>query len=193
MRKATLVIFAVLGLLVVACGEGSSALGDGDELTISMFEYEFEPSEIVLKAGTTVTLVLMNEGGTDHELMAGREVRMEDGVPHGFETDFFDTVDDLVIDPPDALETEMEGMGDESMGDMSSTTMGDMSGTTMGDMSDDEHMDMGVMIAREPTESARITFTLTEDSVGEWDFGCFEEEGTHWEQGMRGTITVEEA
>lgn len=189
MRKASLAIFAVLGLLVVACGGGGSALGDGDEITISMFEYGFDPAEIVLTPGTTVTIVLENDGGKDHEFMAGRDVHMEDGVPHGFETDFFDTVDNLEIDPPDALETEMEEMGDE----MSSTTMGDMSGTTMGDMGGGEEMDMDVMVVREPTETARITFTVTEASVGEWEFGCFEEEGKHWEEGMKGTLTVEES
>ncbi|MGA7272237.1 MAG: hypothetical protein WB239_14290 [Acidimicrobiia bacterium] len=173
-------------LLIAACGTGSGAGDNGQEIHVSLYEYSFDPAEIHLTVGQPVTLVLQNDGGKDHELMAGREVHEEDGIPHGFEQDFFDTVDDLNIDPPDALETSMEGMGE---GDMSGTTMGDMSSTTMGD---EEMEDMGVMVAREPGEMATVTFTPTEDSVGEWQIGCFEEEGTHWQQGMKGTIIVEE-
>lgn len=195
MKKTGIAIVGLLALLVGACGGGDGdAVADGGEIEISMFEYQFEPAEIHLKAGTTVTFVLTNDGGTAHELMAGHNVHTEDGHPHGFESDFFDTVSNLSIDPPDALETSMEGMGDGSMDDMASdTTMGDMaSDTTMGDMGDDEHMDMGVMVGREPAETARITFTVTNDSVGEWDIGCFEEEGEHWAKGMKGKIIVEE-
>ncbi|MGD2100939.1 MAG: cupredoxin domain-containing protein [Acidimicrobiia bacterium] len=198
MRKTT-VLVGVLALVVAACGGGGDTIADGGEVTIVMTEYQFEPSEIHLAVGTTVTFVLTNEGEKDHELMAGDEVHVEDGTPHGFETDFFDTVADLTIDPPDALETEMEGMdmGDESMDDesMDDESMDEeMSDTTMGDMEDDdEHMDMDVMVVREPAQTARITFTVTEDSIGEWEFGCFEEDGAHWDDGMRGTIIVEEA
>ena len=205
MKKTGIAIVGLLALLVGACGGGDGdTVADGGEIEISMFEYQFEPAEIHLKAGTTVTFVLTNDGGTAHELMAGHDVHTEDGHPHGFESDFFDTVSNLSIDPPDALETSMEGMGDGSMDDMASdTTMGDMgsdstmgdmaSDSTMGDMGDDEHMEMGVMVGREPAETARITFTVTDDSVGEWDMGCFEEEGEHWGKGMKGKIIVEEA
>lgn len=190
MRKSGLLLIALLALLIGACG-GGETVEDGGQVEIVMSEYQFEPSEIHLTAGTTVTFVLSNEGEKDHEFMAGQEVHVEDGIPHGFETDFFDTVEDLTIDPPDALETSMEGMdmgGDESMDEMSSTTMGDMAG-------EDEHMDedMGVMLVREPTQTARVTFTLTADSVGEWEYGCFEEDGAHWDDGMMGTIVVEDA
>jgi plastocyanin len=198
MKRTGLLIMAVLAVVVAACGGGGETVADGGEVTITMTEYQFEPSEIHLAVGTTVTFVLRNDGEKDHELMAGQEVHMEDGIPHGFETDFFDTVENLTIDPPDAQEMEMEGMGDMSsdttMGDMGSdTTMGDMgSDTTMGDMGGEE-MDMGVMVVREPTQTARITFTVTEASVGEWEFGCFEEDGAHWDDGMKGKIIVEEA
>lgn len=197
MRKTGLFAAVLVALLLGACG-GGETVADGGEVTIVMSEYQFEPSEIRLTPGTTVTFMLSNEGEKDHEFMAGQEVAIEDGIPHGFESDFFDTVDNLVIDPPDALETSMEGMEGMDMG--SDTTMGDMaSDTTMGDMEGDEdhsegeeHMDMGVMVVREPTQTATITFTVTEASIGEWDFGCFEEDGAHWDDGMRGTIIVEE-
>lgn len=43
-----------------------------------------------------------------------------------------------------------------------------------------------------PTQTASITFTVTEVSIGEWEFGCFEEDGAHWDDGMKGTLIVEE-
>lgn len=46
---------------------------------------------------------------------------------------------------------------------------------------------------REPGQNATITFTRTSDSVGEWEIGCFEEEGAHWDDGMQGTLTVVDA
>lgn len=192
MRRTGLMTLGLLALLVAACGTGGETLADGDEVTITMSEFQFEPSELHLTPGTTVTIRLENIGEKDHEFIAGKEVALEDGNPHGFETDFFTTVENLTVEPADALETSMEGMGEDSMTD---TTMGDMTETTMGDTGEgDEVEGMGdmVMVVREPTETATITFTVTEASVGEWDFGCFEEDGAHWDDGMRGTIVVEE-
>lgn len=190
MRNKAIPILTGLALIVAACGGGEPAtLADGEEVTIVMTESQFDPSEIRLAAGTTVTIVLTNEGEKDHEFMAGQEVHIEDGIPHGFESDFFDTVEGLTVDPPDALASSMEGMdtGDESMSD-----------TTMGDMAEEEEheeddMEMGFMVVREPAQTARITFTVTEASIGEWEIGCFEDDGVHWDDGMRGTIIVEEA
>ena len=196
MRRASVLMTLVPALVVAGCGGGGDAApADEGEVTITLSEFAFDPAEIHLRAGTTVTIVLENQGGKDHELMIGREVHVEDGVPHGFESDFFDTVEDLAIDPPEALETSMEGTGD-AMSDMSPSTMTGMSGSSMAGMTGDgDHMDMdmGVMIAREPAETARITFTVTEESVGEWQMGCFEEEGAHWKDGMEGTLIVDPA
>lgn len=182
MRKEALFIGGLMALALVACGS-SDTVGDGETVTVTMTDFEFSPSEIHLAVGTTVTIELVNDGAVDHELMAGREVHMEDGVPHGFESDFFETVDGLMVTPPDAQEMEMDEM--EGMS----------SDTTMDDMGDEEtHMDdMQVMVVREPTETATITFTVTEASVGEWTMGCFEGDGAHWEAGMEGKIIVEEA
>lgn len=196
MGKTTISMLAILALLVAACGGGGDTLADGDEVTISLSEFEFEPAELRLTPGTTVTIRLENTGEKDHEFMAGQEVHLEDGIPHGFESDFFETVEGLSVDPPDALSSSMEGMdmGDESMTD---TTMGDMEGDEEEhtEDEDEEHvdMDMGFMVVREPAETATITFTVTEASIGEWEIGCFEEDGAHWDDGMKGTIIVEEA
>jgi plastocyanin len=178
----------VVGLVALtACGGGGSAVADGEELQIALTEFEFTPSTIRLIPGTTVTFVLTNDGEKPHEFMVGNDVSVEDGIPHGFESDFFATVENLSIDPPDAQSMEMEDMGeDESMGDMASTTMGDMA-------DDEMEEEVGVMVVREPTQVARITFTVTEASIGEWEIGCFEDDGAHWDDGMKGTLVVEQA
>ncbi len=53
--------------------------------------------------------------------------------------------------------------------------------------------DHGFMVMRDPTESATVTITIPADAVGEWDIGCFEEEGAHWDDGMKGKLIVVEA
>lgn len=198
MRKTAILMLALVALLAAACGGGGETLADGDEVTISLSEFEFQPSELRLTPGTTVTIRLENTGEKDHEFMAGQEVHFEDDIPHGFESDFFETVEGLSVDPPDALSSSMEGMDmkDESM---TGTTMGDMEGDEEhaddeDHAEDDEHMDMdmGFMVVREPAQTATITFTVTEASIGEWQIGCFEEDGAHWDDGMQGTIIVEE-
>lgn len=35
-----------------------------------------------------------------------------------------------------------------------------------------------------------IEFTVPEDRVGEWEMGCFEDKGTHYDDGMRGKVIV---
>lgn len=35
-----------------------------------------------------------------------------------------------------------------------------------------------------------IEFTVPADRVGEWELGCFEDDGTHYDDGMRGTLVV---
>ena len=44
-----------------------------------------------------------------------------------------------------------------------------------------------------PGEVTKITFTVPEDVVGEWEIGCFQERGQHYDDGMRGKFIVEPA
>jgi len=48
----------------------------------------------------------------------------------------------------------------------------------------------GYMVERLPGESARLTVTIPEDAVGEWEIGCFRGRGAHWDAGMRSTLMV---
>jgi len=35
-----------------------------------------------------------------------------------------------------------------------------------------------------------MTLTVTEEMVGEWEFGCFEQDGVHYTAGMKGMMVV---
>ena len=49
---------------------------------------------------------------------------------------------------------------------------------------------MTVVNAEHP--NAPIVFEVTAEMVGEWQFGCFLDNGTHYSAGMVGTLTVVE-
>jgi uncharacterized cupredoxin-like copper-binding protein len=38
--------------------------------------------------------------------------------------------------------------------------------------------------------TAIVKFTVTEGMVGEWEMGCFEQDGVHYDAGMKGPVTV---
>jgi len=177
-------------LAVSACGGGGGVtVAAGGEIVIELSEFEFSPSEIHVSPGDTVTFVLRNTGDKDHEFMIGRDVRTTDGVPDGFEHNFFEGETPMVMPADAAMSGDMEEM------DMSSdTTMGDMaSDTTMGemDMGEEGHDEHGFMVMRSPGTEATLTVTIPADASGEWQIGCFEEDGAHWDDGMRGTLIID--
>jgi hypothetical protein len=47
------------------------------------------------------------------------------------------------------------------------------------------------MVMLEPSpEATVIEFTVTADKVGSWEIGCFEDDGDHWNDGMKGKLVV---
>ncbi len=57
----------------------------------------------------------------------------------------------------------------------------------------DEHMDHTGFMVMSNTGSgvSFIEFTVPADRVGEWEMGCFEDDGAHYDDGMKGTLVVE--
>jgi plastocyanin len=140
-------------------------------MDISMSEFEFSPNRIEAKVGQEVTLNLVNNGALEHEIMFGRTMMMNaSGAPAGYETDMFMMTG---MEPSVMFEDTMGGM------DMGEGTMG--SG---------EHGGYMVTVPGMGGQTAQMTFTVTEDMIGEWEFGCFVQEGVHYEQGMHGTFIV---
>ena len=50
------------------------------------------------------------------------------------------------------------------------------------------HSGFGVSVA--VGETIEVTFTVTADMAGDWEIGCFEDDGAHWDEGMKGKHNV---
>lgn len=210
MGKAKLfALFALSLLLLTACGSGTPAPAN---ITIHMNEYTYEPNTIELKVGQQVTITLINDGTLDHELMIGRLVVNNDqGQPSGFSTDFFanagvtPTVSGggMLMDHNDEGGMDMGAMdnmnGDsgDAMDNMNSDSGDDMdnmnsdSGEAMGDMAA-ESMAVNMVMQPVGSDPTTVSFTVTEDMVGNWTFACFQQDGVHYTSGMTGELVVTE-
>jgi plastocyanin len=159
-----------IGLLLAACSGQSSPANQPPEpvkYTVEMSEFAFSPNELQAKVGQEVTLELVNKGALAHELMIGREVKMHDSRPDGYQQDMFEVAH---VEP-------------KVMGGM----QGNM-GMGSGDMQD-EHSGFMITVPR-GGDNAMITFTTTQDMVGEWEIGCFEQDGVHYDAGMNGRLLI---
>ena len=152
--------------------------------TLEMTEYAFTPNALEARVGQPVTIEMINTGTLEHEIMFGRNVERENNRPHGYETDMFAAA---------GVEPQVTMMGDAMAGeDMHAEE--DMPGSE--DMSDGEAMPMeadhdGFMVLLPQTgDRATLTFTPTEAMLGEWEMGCFEQDGVHYDAGMVGTLTI---
>ncbi|MDH3943665.1 MAG: cupredoxin domain-containing protein [Anaerolineae bacterium] len=184
---------ALLMLLTTACGGGGP---EEVEITINMSEFAYSPDTIELKVGQVVTINLVNDGTLEHEIMFGRNVNMVEDVASGFEMDFFEMTG---VEPEGMMNMTMgDDMDMEHEDDHDDDHADEEMDHDMEDMDHDmeamdEHAHSGYMTTvGTETTTATITFTVTEDMVGEWEFGCFLQEGTHYAAGMHGTLIVTE-
>jgi uncharacterized cupredoxin-like copper-binding protein len=132
------------------------------EFTVDLTEFAFTPDAFEVRVGQEVTFHLNNSGALEHEFMLGQSVMMMEGMPGGFEHNMFEGEEPMV----------MGGGADHPMEDMGG-------------------MDHGFMVAvPKGGDETTLTFTVTEDMVGEWEIGCFTDGGSHYNQGMHGTLIV---
>ncbi|HLA98896.1 MAG TPA: cupredoxin domain-containing protein [Anaerolineales bacterium] len=159
-RRIFFPLLIAFGLFFVAC---SRKPPEPVSFTIEMSEYAFEPDTIEVKVGQEVTLELVNMGQLPHELMFGRQVMMMENRPNGYQVDMFASAGV----EPEVMMMEGEAHGEEEEGHA------------------------GFMVLLEKSgDKATMTFTVTDDMVGEWEMGCFEQEGVHYEAGMVGKLVV---
>ncbi len=192
--------------------------GPDGTVEIVLDDFSFTPSVIRVKAGQRVRLVLRNQGMHTHEFMVGRRVSLEMGVTEPPTPDFFEGITDVRVEVLSGMAMPM-GFGMDEMGGMEEggmamgEEMGGMEegGMAMGEemggmegmavilpgphgegmvMMDEEHH--GSMVMMDPAAEAIIEFTVPADKVGTWIFGCFQEEGLHFDSGMRGILIVEQ-
>lgn len=156
-----MLVVAVTGLLA-ACGGGQP--GEPVSFDVEMSEYTYTPSTLQVKVGQEITINLSNSGVLEHELMIGRQVAYQDNKPNGFEVDLFATA----------------GVEPEIVGGVAS---GKSSGEHM-------HENPGVMVTIPIGGTGSIKFIVTKDMVGEWEMGCFSQDGVHYTAGMVGKLIV---
>ncbi len=151
-----------LGMMVGACAPGGAS---AISVTITMEEYRFNPSSVQVQAGREIRLTLVNRGQETHELMIGRDLITHEGRPAGFAQDFFEGI---------SVRAERGGKPID-----------------IHELMEEEEEEHGFMVALEPGEEpVTLIFTIPTDKVGEWEMGCFENEGAHWELGMQGKWIV---
>lgn len=176
MKKTLLLAaFLVLVLALNACTPVEASLPEPVTYTIEMSEYAFTPEIINLRVGQQVTLNLVNTGQLDHELMIGRDVEIMVGMPMNFHEDFFETggISPMVM---------MANVGHDDVHD-----------NEHGAEEHGEEMHGGFMVQLEDdTHTASVTFTVTEEMIGEWELGCFLLDGVHYNSGMHGALVVTE-
>lgn len=162
MKRNWLWLLFVMGIVVLsACAQSTP---EPMTYTIEMDEYSFTPDTIEAKVGQQVTINLVNNGALEHEIMFGREVMMMDNHPSGYQQDMFA---EAGIEPM-VMRAEEEHV--------------------------DEHEEEGhsgfMVLLPETGSEATLSFTVTEEMIGEWEMGCFELDGVHYTSGMVGTFIV---
>jgi uncharacterized cupredoxin-like copper-binding protein len=165
MKKIALLF--CLGVLVGLLAGCASPTPEPVSIDLHMSEYAFTPNAIEVKVGQPVTLNLINDGQLAHEVMFGKEVNMIENRPSGYHTDMFEAAGmepGVTMAASEPMEGEME-------------------------MHEAEHT--GFMVVLPKTgDQATMTFTPTEAMLGEWEMGCFEQDGVHYQAGMKGVFTV---
>ena len=134
--------------------------------TIEMSEYAFSPNTIEATVGQQVTLELENKGTLEHEMMFGRDVMMMNNRPAGYQSDMFQMAN---VEPQVMMQESMSGMGESGQGA--------------------DHTGFMVILPK-TGDKATLTFTVTKDMQGEWEIGCFSQEGVHYDAGMKGKFVV---
>lgn len=153
--------FLFLSLATLALAACSSSPPQ-KEFTVEMTEFAYTPNIIEVQVGDEVVIHLKNKGALLHEFMVGRNMMMEGAMPAPFENNMF------------------EKQGPVMSGGSTNHDMGAMGGG-----------DHGFMVSiPQGGEDMTMTFTVTEDMVGEWEIGCFADGGSHYTQGMTGKLIV---
>lgn len=164
MKKFGLILLLVaLSITLAACAPQTS---EPVTYTIELSEYAFTPNVIEAKVGQQVTLELINRGVLEHEFMIGRDAMMMNNRPGGYRVDMFQMAN---IEPQVMMPDEMSGMGDAS-------GRADHSGF--------------MVVLPKTDDRATLTLTVTKDMTGEWEIGCFSQEGVHYDAGMKGKFVV---
>lgn len=161
----------------------------GPGTTIVMSDYAFSPDRLTWRVGERVTLSVVNRSQAKpprpHELMFGRYPMKEEGPFGPLQGDGFD--EPLL----GGVAIELQGGGGLTMLMTPGSQLSGVDPSSLlapGGMA--MEMDMDQFMAVFPPD-ATLTFSfVVPDRPGEWEFGCFAQDGQHYLNGMRGRVTV---
>jgi uncharacterized cupredoxin-like copper-binding protein len=189
-KRAVLAVFTTMAIVIAAGGIAASAVAAEEvapagtaeaprDIVITMTdELRFDPEEIKVAAGETVRFVLENPTAAAHDFTIGsleaqelHNAQMAAGMTHDDEADH----DMEMADDEEMMMADDEADHDEEMAD---------------DEADHEH-EAGLPAPVTIAPGETVTVLATFDEPGEILIGCHQP--GHWEAGMRGTITIEDA
>lgn len=191
-REITVSAVVAVALLVGAYGwqrAGSPPNADGI-FTVAMTDYRFSPAKMVWRVGERVTITLVGKSEATppkpHEFMIGRTPRTAETVfglrqEDGFETPFFSGVTIEIVSGK-GLQMLMAGEAVLTGVPPAQIVMPGEIKMERGDM-------RGFMPLVGPRGSLTFSFTVP-DRPGEWTYGCFQQSGQHFLNGMKGTVTI---
>lgn len=162
MKLWSWIILVTTFLITTAC---NGAKGEVVRYSIDMTEYFFTPNSLNLKVGQEVSLELTNSGQIAHEIMIGQVLEIENNHPAGYLKDFFEIGN---VKPEILSATEGAGEAHEL-----------------------QHEHGGFMVVLPKTgDKVVVRFKVSPAMIGEWEMGCFEQDGVHYTSGMKGTVIV---
>ena len=176
--KRLSIMVVIIGMVSLAFGCGGGAVEPDEEgtLYITMDDFKFTPDKIDLDSGKKVRFVLDNKSKTnDHGFVVGLEVTRQGGSVNGFQSDFFEGVEVKVIGPAKLVIPGEAILTRDGEGAVEDKDGGDAN---------------GFMVLIGPSSESTVIEFIVPEKYGEWEFASFEENGTRYEDGMRGTLKV---
>lgn len=167
-------IVAVLGvvLLVAPAAFAQTKIQVGQNvksITITEKDYSFTPNDLTFTEGETVRITLVNNS-TDktHEFLMGKNLKhCTDNFGNKYACGWQDP---LISKDSNVIFGSGHGIDELQIDQPSQVALLDKGGTVT------------------------MQFTVPQGSAGQWQFGCFEEKGSHFtDHDMKGTITIKKA
>lgn len=190
-----LLVASLVAAALVAAGVAWSAAktppAGPTQTTIVMTDYQFSPNHLTWHVGDRVTLTVVNRSQAQppkpHEIMFGRGPMQKDGPFGPVQGDGFQTalLAGVAIDIQQGSDltmlmapgSQLSGVDPQSVLTPEARQMG------MGEMMNQ------FMAVFSPGASLTLSFTVP-DKPGDWEFGCFQQDGQHFLNGMHGTISI---
>ena len=139
------------------------------KITITETDYSFSPSHLTFTAGQTVRITLVNKSSDKtHEFLMGKGLKhCKDNFGKTYACGWKTP---LIPQDSQVIFGQGHGIDELQVDQPSQVALLDQGGTVT------------------------MQFTVPKNAAGDWQFGCFEQKGSHFtDHGMKGTITVKPA